>query len=115
MIKALTENLIIFPVEEMSGDLLFKEIYSQIKSIINPITPPNYYVQQATVELLKERNIVVPKSCLSAKKPLDVTLYGQPKQKSKKELESLKRAKKAHRVAPKKRAKTTVQSRYSPD
>ncbi len=54
-----------YPVEE-----IFKETYGQIKTLLSPITPPNYDVEQATVLLLKNIGIDVPKNCLRARVPL---------------------------------------------
>ncbi len=56
--------------EEVSVSELFKEIYGQIKRLINPITPPNYDVEQATLLLFKGEGITVPPTCLRTKPPL---------------------------------------------
>ncbi len=56
--------------EEGSVPELFRATYGQIKRLINPITPPNYDVEQATLLVLKEAGIEVPQSCLRTKPPL---------------------------------------------
>ncbi len=64
---------ILLPVkedEEVSVSELFREVYGQIKRLINPITPPNYDVEQATLLLLKGEGINVPPTCLRTKPPL---------------------------------------------
>lgn len=69
---------IILPIkqeEEVSVSELFRETYAQIKRLINPITPPNYDVEQATLLLLKDEGINVPPTCLRTKPPLQQ--YGQ--------------------------------------
>lgn len=69
---------IILPIkqdEEVSVSELFKATYAQIKRLINPITPPNYDVEQATLLLLKGEGVNVPPTCLRTKPPLQQ--YGQ--------------------------------------
>jgi poly(A) polymerase len=48
----------------------FKEMYSQVKTLISPMTPPNYDVEKATVLLLADADISVPKNCLKARRPI---------------------------------------------
>ncbi|MGI6466427.1 MAG: poly(A) polymerase [Sphaerochaetaceae bacterium] len=69
ILKALVESVINWPAETLGGDLLFKELFKETKRVISPITPPNYYVEQAVVAILKEKNIKVPKSALKASEP----------------------------------------------
>lgn len=69
MLAALAKPIIMFPVTESSPEELFKDTYGQVKTLISPMTPPNYDVEHAVVIMLSERDIPVPKSCLRAPRP----------------------------------------------
>jgi hypothetical protein len=45
-------------------------MYSQVKTLISPMTPPNYDVERAAFVLLEQRGIAVPSSCLKARRPI---------------------------------------------
>jgi len=49
---------------------IFKEMYSQVKTLISPLTPPNYDVERATVTILESEGVSVPKNCLKARRPI---------------------------------------------
>ena len=70
MLEALVKPIIRPAPPECTPQEAFKEIFGQIKTLISPITPPNYNVEQAAVLLLEGDGITVPKNCLRARKPL---------------------------------------------
>lgn len=61
MIAALVEPfLTITPEENMDPYLVSKGIFSQIKDVIRPLTPPNADVGKAARELMKKNNLRLP-------------------------------------------------------
>jgi poly(A) polymerase len=69
MFAALVEPIVAYPSEDLTPEEAFKEMYSQVKTLISPMTPPNYDVERATVLLLEQHGLAVPKSCLKARRP----------------------------------------------
>lgn len=70
MFAALVKPMIIWPDQSLTPEELFKDIYGQVKTLINPMTPPNYDVEHAAVLLLDEQGTHVPKQCLRARRPV---------------------------------------------
>lgn len=70
MFAALLKPIVNHAPPEMPAEDAFKEMFSQVKTLISPMTPPNYDVERATVLLLSEDGINVPKNCLKARRPI---------------------------------------------
>ncbi|MDD3823870.1 MAG: polynucleotide adenylyltransferase PcnB [Sphaerochaetaceae bacterium] len=70
MIAALVRAIIVWPEHDLSPEDAFKEVYGQVKTLISPMTPPNYDVEHAAVILLDSRDVSVPKHCLRARRPM---------------------------------------------
>lgn len=70
MLAALLRPIVNHAPPEMLPEDAFKEMFNQVKTLISPMTPPNYDVEKATVLLLAETDIIVPKNCLKARRPM---------------------------------------------
>lgn len=70
MFAALLKPIVNPALPEMTAEEAFKEMFNQIKTLISPMTPPNYDIERATVLLLQETGIDVPKNCLKARRPM---------------------------------------------
>jgi poly(A) polymerase len=70
MFAALVRPIIVYPDLELDAEQAFREMYSQVKTLISPMTPPNYDVERAAFVLLEQRGIAVPSSCLKARRPI---------------------------------------------
>ena len=64
MIVALIDPFLTFPHEYENSHELFKEVFKQIKSLIHPITPPNYEVEKAVEILFAREGIKVPRNAV---------------------------------------------------
>ncbi|MCF6336169.1 MAG: hypothetical protein L3J12_10545, partial [Spirochaetales bacterium] len=63
-IAALVSSFITFPDEYENTSDLFREIFKDIKRLINPITPPNQEVEMAVVKLFRKEGIIPPKNAI---------------------------------------------------
>ncbi len=63
-IAALVSSFITFPDEYENTTFLFREIFKDIKRLIDPITPPNQEVEMAVVRLFRTEGIVPPKNAI---------------------------------------------------
>lgn len=70
MLAALLRPIVNQAPPELTPEEAFKEMFNQVKTLISPMTPPNYDVEKATVLLLAESEIIVPKNCLKARRPM---------------------------------------------
>lgn len=70
MLASLVRPMIIWGDHGFTPEELFKDVYAQVKTLINPITPPNYDVEHAAVLLIGEHGASVPKHCLRARRPV---------------------------------------------
>ncbi len=61
MIVALVRPFLLIPEEYESTMELFRELFTDIKRLIHPITPPNIDVEKAVALILEEEQIKVPK------------------------------------------------------
>lgn len=68
LIAALVSSLIIFPEEYENTTFLFREIFKDIKRLIDPITPPNQEVEMAAVKLFRNEGLIPPKNAIRRKK-----------------------------------------------
>lgn len=59
--KFLTQFILIIDESLPSKEARFKDIFRQIKVLINPITPPNAEIESAAIIYLKEQGYPVPK------------------------------------------------------
>lgn len=64
MIVALIDPFLVFPTEYENSHELFKDVFKQIKSLIHPITPPNYEVEKAVEILFAREGIKVPRNAV---------------------------------------------------
>jgi poly(A) polymerase len=70
MFAALVRPIIVYPDIELDAEQTFREMYSQVKTLISPMTPPNYDVERSAFFLLEQQGIAVPSSCLKARRPI---------------------------------------------
>ncbi len=82
LLLGLVEPLIIFTGDTMSPEERFKETFRQIKVLISPITPPNYYVERASEQLLKDRGFKTPRTCVRHQRPRTRAPRGRGQKKS---------------------------------
>jgi len=102
MIAALTEPFLLVPEEYENTFELFRDVFKQIKNIIQPITPPNADVEKAAVVIFRHEQISVPKHALrNQKKHIPQKAHAkrdesgpsgrQPRQKKRKEERTYKK------------------------
>lgn len=70
MLMALVKPIMSVSPNELTVEESFKEVFGQIKTLISPLTPPNYDVEHAAVSILEESGTTVPKNCLRARRPV---------------------------------------------
>lgn len=70
LFAALVKPIVSHAQPDLAPEEVFKEMYSQVKTLISPLTPPNYDVEQATVIVLESDGVAVPKNCLKARRPI---------------------------------------------
>jgi poly(A) polymerase len=69
LLAALVDGVILFPEEWENSTMLFKDMFREIKRLIEPITPPNQEVEMAVVWLFREAGIKPPPNVQKKKKP----------------------------------------------
>jgi len=89
-IRFLVDPLIVYQDDNQSGEDRFHETYRQIKVLLSPMTPPNYEVEKASMQLLSNQGYKVPRT------------YGRPTRIAKPAMSSRK-ASRAHGPIRKKR------------
>jgi len=68
LLAALVDGVCFFPEEWENTTFLFRDMFKEIKRLIDPITPPNQEVEMAVVWLFREAGIKPP-SNVNKKKP----------------------------------------------
>ena len=62
-IKYLVQPMVVLTgKEELSSEERFREVYRQIKVLVNPMTPPNYEVEGAARAILSEQGYKIPRT-----------------------------------------------------
>ncbi len=62
-IRYLVEPMVVLTTkEELSSDERFNEVYRQIKVLVNPMTPPNYDVEDAARSILSSQGFKIPRT-----------------------------------------------------
>lgn len=107
MLLAVVEPLLTAPIEGEKIEILFKETFNQIKKLITPITPPNYYVEEATTLFLQTHNLTVPKQCLKSRRPIRPNIPIS-KARTKKSYEQQKRKARLSKSAQRRKKKQTT-------
>lgn len=64
LLAGLVGPLILFPNEYENTTTLFRDIYKEIKQLINPLTPPNQEVEMAVVKLFRNEGLIPPKNAV---------------------------------------------------
>lgn len=61
MLQALTGLFVKVPQEALSPELLFRDVFSSVKTLLAPLTPPNKEVEGAVRGILKEKGLYAGK------------------------------------------------------
>lgn len=69
LLAALVDGVFFFPEEWENTTFLFRDMFREVKRLIEPITPPNQEVEMAVVWLFREAGIKPPPNVTKRKKP----------------------------------------------